>query len=127
MTRYTTELEIPALQSYLHAVVACVSRLCRTSVGGEDPEFQQAVLAACSNAIRRAYGGDDAAARLELRFHVGENELAVELLDYGSPIAPENPADLSVGQGHADEVRYERVGDCNLMRLLRRSPKQVAA
>jgi hypothetical protein len=127
MTRYTTELEIPALQSCLHAVVACVSRLCRTCVGGEDPEFQQAVVQACSNAIRRAYGGDDACARLELRFHVAENELAVELLDYGGPIAAEDPAAISLGPGQADEVRYERVGNCNLLRMLRRSPRQLAA
>lgn len=115
--RYTIELEIPALQSYLHAVLACVSRLCRTSVGSEDPAFQEAVLAACSNAIRQAYGGDNAGARLELCFYVGDNELAVDLVDYGGPCAL---SAQSLGAGQADEVRYERVGDRNLVHLLRR-------
>ena len=129
--RHTIELEIPALQSCLHTVIACVSRLCRTSVGSEDPEFQQAVLAACSNAIQEAYGGDNAGQRLELCFHVGENELAVDLVDYGTPCAlseqGNTPLGLSFAPGHADEVRYERVGDRNLLHLLRRGRQSPAA
>lgn len=129
--RYTIELEIPALQSCLHAVLACVSRLCRTSVGSEDPAFQQAVLAACSNAIRQSYGGDNADARLELCFYVSDNELAVDLVDYGSPCALSEPGNVPIGLifGAADayEARYERVGDHNLLHLLRRGPCHVDA
>ena len=129
--RHTIELEIPAVQSCLHAVIACVSRLCRTSVGSEDPEFQQAVLAACSNAISQAYGGDNAGERLELSFHVGDNELAVDLVDYGIPCAlsegGDRPLGLIFGPGYADEVRYERLGNCNLLHLLRRGRPPVAA
>ncbi|MBC8075232.1 MAG: hypothetical protein H7Y32_04075 [Chloroflexales bacterium] len=129
--RYTIELEIPALQSCLHAVLACVTRLCRTSVGSEDPAFQQAVLAACSNAIRQSYGGDNASACLELCFYVSDNELAVDLVDYGRPCALSEqgnaPLGLIFSAADADEVRYERVGDHNLLHLMRRGPRRLGA
>jgi anti-sigma regulatory factor (Ser/Thr protein kinase) len=119
--RYTIELHVPALQGYLHTVVACVARLCRTSIGSDDPDFQRAVLEACTNAICHSYGGDNAKAQLELCFYVGDGSLSVELVDYGRPLAADPaPAGLALCPQLADEIRYERQGDHNLLTLLRR-------
>ena len=117
---YEIELRLPALTSCLHVVDACVGRLCRTALGGEDALFQGAVRAACQCAIEQAYGGDEVDYRLELSFAVGPKELQATLIDTGAPTNPLGSEALVEAAAQLDEAEYQRRDECNVVRLVRR-------
>jgi hypothetical protein len=117
---YEIELRLPALTSCLHVVDACVGRLCRTALGGEDPIFQEAVRAACVHAIEHSYGGDEVDYRLELSFAVGSRELQVTLIDTGAQTDPLATPPLAEFTHQLEEAEYQRRDGANVLRLARR-------
>lgn len=117
---YEIELRLPALTSCLHVVDACVGRLCRTALGGDDAAFQGAVHAACLHAINQAYGGDEVDYRLELSFAVGPKELQATLIDHGQATnALQSNALVSIVTD-LDDATYERRDAENIVWLVRR-------
>lgn len=117
---YEIELRLPALTSCLHVVDACVGRLCRTALGGEDTTFQEAVRSACVHSIEKAYGGDEVDYRLELSFAVGAGELQATLINTGAAANPLRTSSFAHLAAQLDETEYKRRSKTNILRLVRR-------
>lgn len=119
---YEIELRLPALQSCLHVVDACVGRVCRTALGGENLYLQEAVRAACLHAIEHAYGGGDVDYRLELCFAVDTQELRVTLVDTGARTNALQRSPLAEIASQLSGASYERHATTNIVTFVCRKP-----